>query len=142
MKLISHRGNLIGPNVLENSPKFLIQAIEKGFDVEVDIRLIDKKWYLGHDNPEYEITESFIEEINNFTWFHCKNLEALHTFDKNNHKFFWHQTDDFSLTSNGYIWTYPGKQINIKSIIVDLKKINLNQYQNCYGICGDYVEMV
>jgi hypothetical protein len=51
MKLISHRGNLIGPNVLENSPKFLIQAIEKGFDVEVDIRLIDKKWYLGHDNP-------------------------------------------------------------------------------------------
>ena len=24
--------------------------------------------------------------------------------------YFWHQTDDFTLTSHGYIWTYPGKK--------------------------------
>ena len=37
MKLISHRGNLSGPiPESENNPSYITNAINKGFDVEVD----------------------------------------------------------------------------------------------------------
>jgi hypothetical protein len=53
-------------------------------------------------------------------------------------KFFWHQSDDFTLTSNGYLWTYPGKPTGPNSIKVDL---NLDNHELMYdpaGICTDY----
>ena len=39
MKLISHRGNLLGrfPE-FENSPKYIDLAIETGFEVEIDLK--------------------------------------------------------------------------------------------------------
>ena len=38
MLLISHRGNLNGPDKkFENHPKYIQNAIKKGFDVEIDI---------------------------------------------------------------------------------------------------------
>ena len=38
MVLISHRGNLEGKNIeLENDPTYIDSAIEKGFDVEIDL---------------------------------------------------------------------------------------------------------
>ena len=41
MKIISHRGNLNGPNKnLENRLDTIEKAIQLGFDVEVDIWLI------------------------------------------------------------------------------------------------------
>lgn len=137
---IAHRGNINGPSPLENSPGFLLEAILKGFDVEVDIRYIDGGWFLGHDVPHYPVGDVFIDQIKNNAWLHCKNINALEKLDKNNYKFFWHQNDDYTLTSNGYIWTYPGKNITSKSIIVDL---NLdNKYLDVYGICTDYPFMV
>jgi hypothetical protein len=40
MYLIAHRGNINGPNKEhENSPGYILNAIELGYDVEVDI------WY-------------------------------------------------------------------------------------------------
>jgi hypothetical protein len=140
MKIISHRGNTHGPNILENSPKLLLTAIENGFDVEVDIRFINNNWYLGHDDPRYLVDQSFINQIKEHAWFHCKNLQALEKLNKNIYRFFWHQNDSFTLTSNGYIWTYPNQETTLKSIIVDL---NLkNKYKNVYGICTDYPSLV
>ena len=38
MIFISHRGNLNGKNKkLENTPKYIIEAIKKGYHVEIDI---------------------------------------------------------------------------------------------------------
>jgi len=137
---IAHRGNTNGPSPLENSPGFLLDAISKGFDVEIDIRLTDRGWFLGHDGPIYKVGDLFIDQIKNNSWFHCKNLEALEALDNKTYKYFWHQQDDFTLTSNGYIWTYPGKNVTPKSIIVDL---NLDyRYNNIYGICTDYPTLV
>jgi hypothetical protein len=140
MKIIAHRGNIDGKSWMENNPKHILRAINNGFDVEVDIRYIDKKWYLGHDNPTYVVNFLFLESINKNAWFHCKNLEALSELDPLTYKFFWHQNDDFTLTSNGYIWTYPEKNVTPRSIIVDL---NLDhKYNNIYGICTDYPSLV
>ena len=132
---IAHRGNLNGKSWLENNPKYLLDAINQGFDIETDIRYIDKKWYLGHDKPIYQVNISFIDFISHNSWFHCKNLEALYELDPTKYKFFWHQDDDFTLTSNGYIWTYPNKQVTNKSIIVDLN--NTRSIVGAYGICSD-----
>jgi hypothetical protein len=137
---ISHRGNTVGKDPMENSPGTIYNAIQKGFNVEVDIRRINSNWYLGHDFSQYPVGDSFIEQNKNIIWFHCKNLEALDALDKNNHMFFWHQEDDFTLTSNGYIWTYPGKNTTSKSIIVDLNLIN--KYDNVAGICTDYPTLI
>lgn len=133
---IAHRGNIDGKDWMENNPKHILRAINNGFDVEVDIRYIDKKWYLGHDAPQYNVNSLFLKSISNYAWFHCKNLEALNELDPSQYNFFWHQEDDFTLTSNNYIWTYPGKNIISKSIVVDLNMTK--QYENVAGICTDY----
>lgn len=138
---IAHRGNLYGPNEhSENNPVDIINSISKGFDVEIDIRMSSDGIYLGHDKPDHEIDETFIEDILPHTWFHCKNIEALGYFANNlpEAKFFWHQEDDYTLTSNGYIWTYPGKTITNKSIIVIQNKMDLGIFKDAYGVCTQY----
>ena len=52
---------------------------------------------------------------------------------------FWHQNDDITLTSKGYIWTYPGKQ-PIQSSIAVMPELYNDNLTNCIGICSDHVE--
>ena len=54
--VIAHRANLSGPHsCLENHPGSIDHAIEEGFSVEVDLRVLeDESLWLGHDGPEYE----------------------------------------------------------------------------------------
>ena len=62
MIYISHRGNLdrINRNE-ENKPSYIFNALEKNFDVEVDIWFIKGTFFLGHDNPDYKINMKFIK---------------------------------------------------------------------------------
>ena len=53
MIYISHRGNLNGINPKqENKPSYIFNALERSFDVEVDVWFVKGKFYLGHDEPE------------------------------------------------------------------------------------------
>ena len=144
MKFIAHRGNVFGPNVeLENSPDYIDKAISTGYDVEVDLWVKDNKFYLGHDYPKYEIDLNFINEICLQTWFHCKNKEALETIKSASSEvnYFWHQTDDYTITSKGYFWTYPGKEVIDNSVILFPENIKeyLSISKEVYGICSDYI---
>ena len=137
MKFISHRGNLCGPNPnLENKPSHIIEALNSGFDVEVDVFFVNKKFYLGHDKPQYKTSKKIL--INNKIWCHAKSIEALNALKNTNAHFFWHQNDDVTLTSKGYFWTYPGKKLFNKSICV-LPEIKPYKKINCYGICSDFI---
>ena len=70
----------------------------------------------------------------------AKNLEALEKLQKLKTKYFWHQEDDYTLTSNGYIWTYPGKKLSKKSICV-LPELNKKKLpKSISGICSDFIE--
>lgn len=147
MILIAHRGLFQGPDpTKENHPGQIALAIEQGYHVEVDVRYIDGKLILGHDNADYEIDEYWLR--NNKLWIHCKNLEALHYFTKHywKYNFFWHENDQYTLTSFGFIWTFPGKDLTNQSIMVmpEHVDISLNNTKNitCYGICSDYVERI
>lgn len=153
MKLISHRGNIDGPNPLyENSIKYIEGALLEGFHVEIDIRFNqqDKKLYLGHDEPQYPVDWFWLSKYKDFLWIHCKNIEALYEFSygTNGFNYFWHQTDDFAMTSMNYIWTYPGKYYTPKSVIVmpensiGLKKLDMIKAYNCFGVCSDYVDKI
>lgn len=150
MIYISHRGNTVGKDQeKENSPEHILNAISKGFHVEIDIWIIDKKIKLGHDYPQYEVDKDFIKKITNASWFHCKNLEALYTFY--NGKFpkvtyFWHEKDRHTLVSNNLIWSYPGQEITDRSILVMPETLQNLGYKdiidmNPYGICSDYIQI-
>ena len=59
MILISHRGNVDGPNPeKENHPSYIDMTIKAGYNVEIDVWYIDNNWYLGHDAPQYIIKTS------------------------------------------------------------------------------------
>lgn len=142
MKLISHRGNINGPNKSEeNSPEYILNAINNGYNVEIDIWSINNKWYLGHDNPTYKIKYNFL--FDSRFWLHAKNGEAFYKlFNDNNYDFnvFWHTTEDWILTSKKHIWTFPNKYLFPNSICV-LPELGYDgDIKKCYGICSDFIK--
>jgi hypothetical protein len=145
MFLISHRGNLTGPNSCEeNSPEAIDRAIEIGYHVEVDLRYIDNKFMLGHDEGQYEVDLDWLTERRDFLWIHCKNLEALSKMCFSKFMYFWHQTDNYTITSHGFVWAYPGKQPVDGCCIMVLPELEW-PLEECVklktmGICSDYVE--
>jgi hypothetical protein len=141
MILIAHRGNLDGPSEFENRPDYLLNAIDQGFDVEIDVWKMKEKFYFGHNEPQYESNINFSKLFN--CWFHCKNIEALEYFCKYRMgNYFWHQNDDYAIVQpDKYIWTYPGKQLIDMSIVVmpELVDYTQNSINKCVGICSDYI---
>ena len=140
MILISHRGNIEGPNLeKENSTSYINDAIHKGYNVEVDIWVQDDSIFLGHDNPQYEIDFDWIDFRKDKLWLHCKNIEAVEFFySKSKLNYFWHDTDNLTITSKGFLWAYPGKQPIKKSIAV-LPELHKDDVSQCSGICSDFI---
>ena len=139
MHFISHRGNLKGPNIdEENSIPYIEDAFNQDFEVEIDVWFKDKLFYLGHDNPQYEVSLDFLK--NDRLWIHAKNLECIYELSKFNLNYFWHQNDKVAITSNGYFWNYPGTELSKKSIAVLPERNNFNDIdKNCSGFCSDYI---
>lgn len=144
MIYISHRANIFGPNSSkENHPDDIKNALKLGYHVEVDLRIINNKFILGHDIPQYEVDKHFLS--NNKIWVHAKTIETLHTLASSGNliHYFFHNTDDVAITSKGWLWTYPGKQVgHTKSIAVmpELSKITPTNLYYSGGICTDYPE--
>lgn len=143
MRYISHRGNLTGKNEkAENSPHRIEYALSQGYDCEIDV-YYDNGWFLGHDEGQYEIDFNFLKQQG--LWIHAKNLNALVRLYESGTNYFWHQEDDFTLTSWGYIWAYPGKPLTSKSILVKPEthmEISEIDSINVYGICSDIIELI
>jgi len=144
MKLIAHRGNISGPSKKENAVEHIQHALSLGFDAEVDV-WYSNGWWLGHDKPTYLIDNLHTLFDNSKIWWHCKNFAALEMLQNSGLNCFWHQEDDHTLTSKGFIWTYPGKEIGTKNVIVmpelvmpveDIKNIK------AFAICSDYVSQL
>jgi len=140
MILIAHRGNFKGPNKkMENNPEYILKTIQKGYHCEVDVWYDGEQWYLGHDDPRYEVELEFLK--NDKLWCHAKNLQALERLLKNNIHCFWHQEDDYTITNKGVIWTYPGKALTDNSICVMPEEVNKDiDVSNCLGVCSDFIE--
>lgn len=142
MILISHRGNLTGSNPeRENSISYIQEALNKGFEVEIDVWVTSDKIYLGHDEPQYIVNEMWFQLHKKYLWIHCKNLEAINYFASKLKLFnyFWHENDTITLTSKNHIWAYPGKQ-PIKNSIAVMPEMYSDDISQCLGVCSDYIQ--
>jgi len=145
MRFIAHRGNTNGVNIeKENTIEQIILAIEKNFDVEIDVWYKNKSFYLGHDNSEHIISLDFLLHFSKFFWCHAKNIETLNELLKYSKiNCFFHQNDDCTLTSHQYIWSHINfnKSLTERSILLKFakdKKFTIPE--NIFGMCSDNVE--
>jgi len=134
---ISHRGNINGRiEEAENRPDYIEDTLRLGYDVEVDVWYLDNKFYLGHDDALYATDKIFLS--NPHLWVHCKNVDAVLALKHSKVHYFWHENDTIALTSQGFIWAYPGKQ-PIKNSIAVMPELHNDDLSTCIGICSDYI---
>ena len=141
MKIISHRGNISGPDHKnENLPSYIDIALQQGFDVEIDLRKINDKFFLGHDSPDYKVSLGWLEERKKNLWIHTKNFNAFEALLEmnNNFTFFYYTSEPLVLVSNGKIWCHrPEKIVNPKNCVVpflDKSSALRNKEFNWYGV--------
>jgi len=143
MILISHRGNINGKDESkENKPSYIVDAIRKGYNVEVDFWYDNGKFVLGHDEPQYSIPLDFIENYYRYLWIHCKNHDALSKLVEIDRggvyfNYFWHDSDDVIITSKGYMWANPGTYI--EGSIAVMPEYKKDKIEGRLGVCSDYI---
>jgi len=152
MKLIAHRGLVNGPDSqLENHPAQIANVLDQALDAEIDVWFKDSVWWLGHDNPTHEISFSFLSHPQ--LWIHAKNFEAadqLITLSRqgHSHNFFWHDKDDRTLTSWGFWWTYPGRELSKNSVAVmpewhtPKEEFHSLLSLDCHAVCTDWINLL
>jgi len=142
MRLISHRGNLNGPNPeRENHPDYIFEAILEGYDVEIDVWFVDGKFKLGHDKPQYDFPFDLLNNYYSKLWIHCKDMDSLsqlNELDSNGSKlnYFSHENDLGVLTSRGYIWS---ANVYKRGILVMPELFGNDPNENTLGVCSDYI---
>ena len=146
MIFIAHRGNINGPvSSLENNPAYIDEALRAGFYAEVDVRQGKDLgiFIMGHDFGEHQLDVSWFLQRREKLFIHAKDLSTYSYFLSDNQQWhvFWHQEDAYTLTSSGYIWAYPGSELNDKCICVMPETVSYSndQLSICAGICSDYV---
>jgi len=111
MRYISHRGNIHNRQVdHENTPEYIQEALDKGFDVEVDVWVLNGSVWLGHDNPKIKLPHNLF--LHPKLWFHCKNVAAFNYFVSIHGlvphvNYFMHNNDPMAITSQKYYWVHP-----------------------------------
>lgn len=145
MYYIAHRGNLNGciPE-RENKPDYILEAINAGYDCEIDVWLIDDRLYLGHDKPETLITFDFLNDNKKYLWIHCKNIGALSKLINCDMNCFFHDKDVYTLTSKGVIWGNINSELcDGICVMPELYMYTLTDLEvlKCKGICSDYIEI-
>jgi len=136
MKIIAHRGLMVGPNKeFENKPDTIDEALSYGFDVEVDVRLIRGELLLGHDDATYVCPTWLYDDKR--VWFHAKNIDALVYLNAYGKRVFYHTEEDVVMTSKGELWALPGKGFS-GSYIVLPENTGEKIPKGALGICTDY----
>jgi len=142
MKYIAHRGNVDYPRQhwAENSIDAIRACGDLGLDVEIDVWRVDGAIWLGHDEPIELADDAELMEFVDRIWFHCKNLDALEHFGtRAGIKAFWHEDDQFTMTTNGLIFTRPGGRLTPCSIAVmpEMADYTPEELAICHAICTD-----
>lgn len=142
MHFIAHRGNVEGRNpALENTPWYILAAIQKGFDCEIDVWYTNGAVFLGHDAPDRQVELSFLDDLKHNLWIHCKNLEALVFLSQlPGFNCFFHDKDVYTVTTRRAIWGNVNSPINGNVICVmpELYTVPVNPML-ARGICSDTV---
>jgi hypothetical protein len=91
----------------------------------------------------YKTSKEFILNNSNNLWIHCKNHEALQYLINTDMNYFYHDKDDYTITSKNVIWGNINSEIINNMICVMPEKyiqyINKSQLLKCIGVCSDYI---
>jgi hypothetical protein len=143
MIFISHRGNLNGVIAeRENSPKYIEECLAEKFHCEIDLRMKDGIPHLGHDTPDYPVDSAWLRDSR--LWIHVKEYEALVWLKQNcpTAKYFCHESDRYTLVSNGMIWSHDlTNRMTSYCIIPLLSKESVESYDQVgFGaVCSDFI---
>lgn len=162
MMIISHRGNLTGPNPeRENTVEAIEEALNKGFPVEIDVWYREGKYWLGHDEPQYETNADQLYEWSdiNKLYIHCKNVWAMQKLLEDgmyhdlNVNMFFHHDDQCILLPDSSIWVHPLWVTSVDekmaddciAVLPNRKKSGYNEDDGVNidlwkGVCTDYPE--
>jgi hypothetical protein len=144
VRLIAHRGNLNGPiPERENHPDYLVEALNCGVEVEVDVWVTDGKIFFG----EHEVGETFVYLISKDAWFNCKNPEAVEYFktrnDGENYKYFYETDGGKIVSSTGHEWVEAPLDLEEEQssevIVLDLSEGHDYKYGEVFAVCTDFV---
>lgn len=124
---------------MENTPVYIREAVDQGYEVEIDVWGDTKGGlYLGHDGPEHQTTVDFLSDGPYII--HAKNDLAIEPLQYYSLHWFWHNTDDYTLTSHGLVWAYPDKKPAGINCIAVLPEIHNTPTEGFVGICSDFIE--
>lgn len=139
MLLISHRGNISGKQPdRENHPTYIFEALAQGYWCEIDVWMTDTGVMLGHDAPQYSVSENMLSMERLVC--HAKNTSAFaHMMHMTDVHCFWHDSDDYTLTSRNWIWTYPGKPPIGNNSYIALPEIHQQDVSGFAGVCSDVI---
>lgn len=143
---ISHRGNLSGRRPeQENRLSYIDQAIVSGFDVEIDLREYEGMLYLGHDKPDHATDLEWLITRADHLWIHTKDFASLSILSGTSLRYFYHESDNHTIISNGLIWCHDINHCDNKCIIplMSLQDIkSCKNINNVAGICSDYIKYI
>jgi len=136
MKIIAHRGLMVGPDPeAENQLDTLDEALSHGFDVEVDVRLIKGELLIGHDDSTVVCPTWLYDDKR--VWFHAKDTNSLVYLNKSGKRVFYHTDEDVVMTSKGELWALPGKGFSGSYIVLPERYGDIVP-KGALGICTDY----
>ena len=140
MIIISHRGNIHGPlSETENKPSTIDLALELGFDVEIDVWVVDGILYLGHDKPITKVSLEYLKDRHLHLWIHLKNFGAADYFAGNvDFNYFAHENDPYLITSKGYVWSFPGKCKAQHKVVLMPEWGAEDSISGAAGVCTDF----
>lgn len=146
MILISHRGNTGKHNSFadENKPGYIVNALQEHFFVEVDLRVFNNELFLGHDEPQFQITKEWLtrHDIASGLLVHCKNVAALQFCMDYDLMGFYHKSEEHVPVINSpWIWTHNLSDVVENSIVPLLSHeefLTRGNYKVA-GVCSDFV---
>ena len=145
MRRISHRGNIAGPQPSkENTPSYIQAAIDRGYDVEIDVRLIGDCLYLGHDNPDYQVDLSWLLARKENLWIHTKNFKAMDFLIPHGLRVFYHQNEKHVCIGNTRnLWSCDLLEATEKSVVPLMGLEEIERHKSLVGgfagVCSDYI---
>ncbi len=107
---IAHRGNTRGPDPQrENMPSYVDDALDAGFEVEIDFWATNNQKFLGHDYAQHLVTDPWLTQRRALLWVHCKNVAAAQEAELLELNWFIHSTETHVRTREGFVWCFPGQ---------------------------------
>ena len=147
-RFICHRGNLTQKFVPdENKPELLERRIREGYDVELDIWYHNDGYWLGHDEPQYEVSFEWLMKDAAAKYIHCKNGATFeHLLNRCGNEayianLFYHTNEDYALTSRGHVLVLPGKplltgSINMMPEMATQRRPD-SEWKKTFALCSD-----